>query len=770
MTGWIVNQISERDVVSVAASPNRPTQLGDPVRRGEDPALLRGDSTFVANIELPGALVAYYVTSIEAHASITVDVEAARREPGVVLALAGVDLPEALNQQPGVPPGIHRNVLAVDRVQFVGEPVAVVVASSLAEAMDAAESIVVDYQPREAVIDPADAATRDEYRFLEATGPGDAAESPDFSDCEVVVEEEFIVQRLAPCPLETRVAASYWTEDGQLVHHAAAQGVHPIRNGLADQYGLDHSQVRVISQDVGGSFGAKARLYPEEILLPELARRLGVPVRWTPTRSADMTGLGHSRAQKQRVRLGGSQDGVLKAIDVEILADLGAYATTAGGLARNTGMILPGPYTTIDQVHWQITAVRTNTTPLAAYRGAGRPEAGSLLDRAVNLFAAEIGMDQVEIRRKNLASVAEMGYVNPTGLKYDSGDYHQALDLLVEELGYDTIRADQRQAHERGDSVLPGVGISTFIDRTAGVPNPEYGSVELQADGSFLVLTGSSPYGQGHHTTWATLVSARTGVPQDQIRVIHGDSAVVPRGGITGGSRSAQRAGSAIVEATDAVVDQAKARAAALLEASVDDVILDTDRGAFHVVGAPGAAMVSWADVYDDEDELRCESDYIGEGATVPYGAYGAVVSVDTETGAVTVDRLVTVDDAGVVINPLIVFGQVHGAVAQGIGQALFEEFRYDDHGNPLTGNFMDYAFASAADLPSFECHLTQNPSPQNHLGAKGIGESGTIGAVPAVQNAVVDALAHLGVRHIDTPLTPENVWKVLSEVRFARG
>ncbi|MDH3682587.1 MAG: xanthine dehydrogenase family protein molybdopterin-binding subunit [Acidimicrobiia bacterium] len=754
--------------------------LGRSIRRVEDQHLLTGNSTFVANLDLSGALCAHFVTSIHAHARITgIDTTEANAAPGVVDVVTAADA--EIGPFPGLPETTPRSVLATDRVRFVGEPVAVVVAETAAQAADAVELVQVDYEPLPAVIDPAAAVASPTHLFDElgtnvvvsATGPGERQPS-DFSACEVVVEETFVVPRVAPCPMETRVAASMWTDDGRLVHYASCQGVHPIQNGLAGFYGLEPDQVRVITSDVGGSFGAKARLYPEDILLPLLAKRTGRPVRWVPTRSDDMSGLGHSRAQRQTVKIGGDRDGTIKALDVHLLADLGAYASTAGALARNTGMILPGPFD-IDQVHWELTAVVTNTTPIVAYRGAGRPEAGSLLDRAVDRFAAEIGMDAVELRRKNLIPANRMPYENPTGLIYDSGDYHEAFELVVEATGYEGVQAEQAERREAAANGAPGgkllgVGFSNFIDRTAGIPSSEYGSLELLDDGSFRVITGSSPYGQGHYTTWAMLVSERTGVPVDEIEVVHGDTDIVPRGGITGGSRSAQRAGSALIEATDELVEQARAKAADLLEANVDDVILDVASARFHVTGSPGAATVGWAEIADtappatDDYVLKCESDFLGEGPTVPYGAYAAVVEVDTETGEVDLLRLVTVDDAGTIINPMIVFGQIHGALGQGGGQALYEEFHYDADGNAITANFLDYGFPSAAEMPSFECQVTQTPSPNNPTGFKGIAESGCIGAVPAIQNAVIDAVSHLGVRQIDLPLSPQRVWTAIDD------
>ncbi|MGF1599031.1 MAG: xanthine dehydrogenase family protein molybdopterin-binding subunit [Acidimicrobiales bacterium] len=755
--------------------------LGRSVRRVEDEHLLTGRTTFVPNLHLEGALVAHFVTSIHAHAVLTrIDVEGAKASPGVVDVVTGHDVD--LGLFPGLGDATPRPVLATERVRFVGEPVVAIVATSEEAAADAAELVEIDYDPLPAVVDPEAALTAETLLFpdttdsnvvVTATGPGERQPS-DFSQCDVVVEQLLDVARVAPCPLETRTAASVWTDDGRLLHYASCQGVHPIRNGLAEYYGLDPADVRVVTADVGGSFGAKARFYPEDLLLPFLARRVGALVRWVPDRTADMVGLGHSRAQRQHVTIGGDRDGTIRALDVHLVADCGAYPVAPAALARNTGMIMPGPYGTIGQVHWRISGVVTNTTPIVAYRGAGRPEAGSMIDRAVDLFAAEIGMDPLEVRRRNLLSADDLPWTNPTGLIYDSGDYTEALELVVDAVSYDAVRAEQARRRAAGDTHQIGIGLSVFIDRTAGIPNSEYGSLELRHDGSLRVLTGSSPYGQGHHTTWAMLVAERTGVPVDRIEIVHGDTDVVPRGGITGGSRSAQRAGSAVIEATDELVELARTRAADLLEAAVDDIVLDVGAARFHVAGAPGASTVGWAEIAadlaatDDRADdfvLKCESDFLGDGPTVPYGAYAAVVTVDTETGDVTLDRLVTVDDAGIVINPMIVFGQIHGALGQGIGQALFEEFRYDDDGNPVTANFLDYCFPSAADMPSFECQVTQTPTPNNPSGFKGIAESGCIGTVPAIQNAVVDALADRGVRHIDLPLTPQRVWAALEAV-----
>ena len=422
----------------------------------------------------------------------------------------------------------------------------------------------------------------------------------------------------------------------------------------------------MIAPDVGGSFGAKARPYPEDILLPWLARRVGRPVRWTPDRSQDMVGLGHGRAQIQDVALGGRRDGTLEALSVRVLVDAGAYPQVGAMLGRNTGVLAPGPYR-IGSVHWELTSVVTTTTPTTAYRGAGRPEATALLERAIDLFAGEVAIDPAELRRRNLIGADEFPYTTPTELVYDSGDYRRGLDLALEVAGYADLRAEQQRRRAAADPVQLGIGLATFIDRTSGVPGAEYGSVELRADGSALVRTGSNPYGQGHHTSWAMLVADRTGIPMDRIEVLHGDTDVIPKGGITGGSRSVQKAGSAVAAAAELLVARARDVTADLLEASGADVVVDVGGGGLHVAGTP-ARLVTWEQVAAalPSDELRCEAE-VDVSSSFPSGAYVAVVEVEVETGMVRLRRLVTVDDAGAILNPLLAAGQIHGGAAQGV-------------------------------------------------------------------------------------------------------
>jgi carbon-monoxide dehydrogenase large subunit len=755
--------------------------LGTGVARREDDHLLRGQGTYIANLDLPGALHVVYVTSTIAHAELVgVDVEAARAAAGVVdvVTAADLDVGPVPTINPGYPASMARPLLATGRVRFVGEAIAAVVAETPEAGADAAELVEVDYRPLPPVVGIGAALAEGApllfpeagSNLVLATGGGDDEGDAALEACELVTRAVLLNQRLAPCPLETRVAAARWDDDGRLVHWSSCQGAHPVRSVLAATLDLPVERIRVVAPDVGGSFGSKARPHPEEILLGWLARRVGRPVRWNPDRGDDMTGLGHSRAQRQTVEVGGDRDGTIRALRVLVEVDAGAYPLVGPVMAGNTALMAPGPYR-IPSVTWATRSVVTNATPVVAYRGAGRPEAAALMERAVDLFAAEAGLDPVDVRRRNLLRADDFPYLSATGFLYDSGDYHRALDELVAAADYAGLRAEQARRRAAGDRRLLGIGLATFVDRTAGVPGSEYGAVELRPDGSLLVRTGSSPYGQGHHTAWAMLVADRTGLPLERIEVVHGDTDVVPRGGVTGGSRSAQKAGTAVAEATDALVVEARDRAAGLLEAAAGDVVLDLAAGRFHVAGAPGAATVSWdelaAEVHAGDGDgpgpgLACETDFDGDGPTFPFGAYLAVVEVDRDTGGVELARMVSVDDAGTILNPVLALGQVHGGIGQGIGQALFEEFLYDPDGNPLTASFADYAFPSAADLPSYECRLVETPSPNNPMGFKGIAESGTIGAPPAVQNAVVDALAPLGVRHVDLPLTPERVWEAM--------
>jgi carbon-monoxide dehydrogenase large subunit len=744
--------------------------LGNKVVRREDPRFLTGGGTYVENLKLDRAVHLVYVRSILGHARITgVDVSEAAGAPGVVAVFTGAEVTGELGLAPNVlpmfPAEMRRPFVAASTVHYVGQPVAAVLAETRAQAVDAAELVVVDYDELPVVVD-VEAAAADDVLLFPDHGTNvvsriSSEHQADFSHCEVVVEERIVNQRLTAAPMEPRSGAAWWTDDGRLVHYSACQGAHPTRDLLATVYGLEPGQVRVVVPDVGGGFGAKSRTYPEELALGAYARRLGRPVRWTETRSENVAAMPQGRGQVQYAKLGGTRDGRITAYQLDVFQDAGAYPIIGAVLAGMTQRMLTGVYH-IENCGFNGTAVVTNKVSTTAYRGAGRPEATVAVERMVDRFAAEIGMDPAEVRRLNLVPRFTEPYTTGIGTQYDVGDYPAALTMLLDRAGYDGLRAEQAQRRASGSRQLLGIGIGVYVEITAGGPGSELGSIELLAGGRLRVVSGATPAGQGHDTTWAMLAAHHTGVPMESIEVVQGDTDQVPKGGLTVGSRSVQIAGSALAEAATALVARARQQAADQLEASVDDVVLDTTSGRFHVVGSP-AVSVGWAEVAEAVAEPLAESsEFSAPMPTFPSGAHLAVVTVDADTGRATLDRLVAVDDAGTLLNPLLAEGQVHGGIAQGAAQVLWEAIVYDESGNLLTSNFMDYTVVSPTELPSFEVHHLVTPTWVNPLGAKGVGESGTIGALPAVYNAVIDAVAHLGVRHLETPLTPEKIWSAI--------
>jgi carbon-monoxide dehydrogenase large subunit len=746
--------------------------LGNRVLRKEDPKFLTVGGSYVYDLHLDGSAWVTYVRSTMAHARVVeLDVAEAKAAPGVIDVLTGadVDLEPLGPELPMLNTSMPRPWLASEVVRFVGEPVVAIVSETREQGVDAAEAVFVDYEPLPVVIDPERSLTGEVLLHPDA-GNNLALEmvfgSDDslFDGCDVVVSQRIVNQRVAPCPLEVRAAASRWEGD-HLTHWASTQGAHGVRDSLARVLGMDQDNVQVIAPDVGGGFGAKVGAYPDEMLVPWLSRRVGRPLMWVETRSENLVGMGHGRAQIQDVTIGGGRDGRILAYRLNAVQDTGAYPTMGAMLPFMTRTMLTGTYD-IAKGEFNSRSVVTNTTPVVAYRGAGRPEAAAAIERMVDRFAVEIGMDPAEVRRANVVKADAFPYTTAIGTVYDTGDYERVLDLVLEAAGYQELRAEQARRRQAGDVVQLGIGLSLYVEITNGVPGGEYASVEVREDETVLVKTGTSPHGQGHDTAWAMLASDALGIPIDSIEVVHGDTAVVPRGVGTFGSRSLQTGGVSVSEAAGEVVRRAREKAADLLEASADDVVLDKATGRFHVTGTPAVSR-SWAEVAAASGgSLGAESDWAPAGATFPFGAHLALVEVDTETGRVTLERLVAADDAGRILNPLLAEGQVHGGLAQGAAQALLEEVRYDEDGNPITSNLADYAFISAAELPSFETLRSETPTPMNPLGAKGIGESGTIGSTPAVQNAVVDALSHLGVRHIDMPATPEKVWTAIEGSR----
>jgi carbon-monoxide dehydrogenase large subunit len=746
--------------------------LGNRVLRVEDPRLLTVGGTYVEDVHLEGALFLTYVRSPLAHATIgAIDTSAARAVAGVVAVFTGAEVTAAIGRAGHVNPLFHdamrRPFVATERVHYVGQPVVAIVAETRGAGLDAVDLVEVEYDPLPAVIDPEE-SLRDEVLMHPGAGTNvvhrAATPAPaDFAGCEVVVEARIVNQRLTAAPIEARSGAAYWTGDGRLVHYAACQGPHLTRDSLAAAYGLDPSQVRVITPDVGGGFGAKSRTYPEELALGFYAREVGRPVRWTETRSENMMAMPHGRGQVQHARLGGTRDGRITAYQLDVVQDAGAFPLTGAILHTMTMRMATGCYE-IPNVGFSGVSVVTNTSSITAYRGAGRPEAAVAIERMVDLFATEIGLDPAEVRRRNLVPRFVEPYTTGIGTRYDVGDYPAALERVLAAAGYDELRAEQARRRAARDPIELGVGISVYVEVTAGGNQSEYGAVELGTGGRLTVRSGSTPFGQGHETTWAMIVADRTGVPIEQITVLHGDTDQVRSGSLTVGSRSVQMGGSAIANATDEIVDLARRRAAELLEAAADDVVLDVGTGRFHVAGTP-ARDLGWADLYTNSDHpLAVETDFGAEGGTFPFGAHVAVVEIDTVTGEARLVRHVAVDDAGRLINPLLAEGQVHGGIAQGVAQVLLEQVHYEPDGQPRTTNFADYLVVSAAELPPFEVSHMETPTWMNPLGAKGVGESGTIGAIPSVYNAVIDALSARGVRHLETPVTPERIWRALHE------
>jgi carbon-monoxide dehydrogenase large subunit len=730
----------------------------------------------VENLPLEGALTVTFVRSLLAHADIVdVDATAAEGLPNVqVMTAADMDLGVFGPAFPEVNPGMGRPLLAADRVRFVGDIIAVVISDDSATGSDAAELVLVDYDPLPAVVSPHEAAKGEVLLFPEVgTNVAARSGSPEhdenlFGGCDVVVSGTFVSQRMAPCPLEPRSAAAELGPDGRITAWLSTQTPHQDRMVLAETLGLDPAQVRVVGPDVGGGFGAKT-LNVEEVLVVWLARRLGRPVRWTETRSESMTALPHGRAARLEFTVGGTREGKVLAYRLEVLQDCGAYAAVGAVLPGLTGLMASGVYA-IPRIEFESHSVVTNTTPVSAFRGAGRPEAAQAIERAIDTFAAELGMDPAEVRRRNFIPTNAFPYTTASHAVYDSGDYEGALELALRSVGYDELRDEQRHRREQPGTTQLGIGISCYVEITNGIAESEFGEVEITPEGGAIVRTGSFSHGQGHETTFAMIAAERLGLPVEKVAVHKGDTDEIARGTGTYGSKSTQIGGAAARLAADDVLELAKQLVGDYLEVSPADVVLDPAVGRLHVAGAP-AVGISWADLASrasaDERlaELRAEHEFQA-APTFPFGAHVAVVEVDTETGRVELRRLVAVDDAGTLINPLIAQGQVHGGIAAGVAQALYEDFVYDDEGNPLTGTFVGYAFPSSADLPSWEAIEMETPTPLNALGAKGIGESGTIGATPAVHNAVVDALTPFGVRNVDLPANGENVWRALQRAK----
>ena len=770
--------------------------LGESIKRREDPRLITGRGTYVDDVRLVGMVNMVLVRSPHAHANIrSVDTSAAESADGVVAVYTGAQLHEELgslicgwvvpdtNETPHPP-------LAYEKVRCVGDAVAAVAATSPQAAADAAALVQVDYEVLDAVVDMEaavqdgaaqvhdDAANNIAFEWEVGGGDFDAAAS----SAGVRVTERIINQRLIPNPMEPRgVVADFNPGTNQLTVWTSTQIPHLVRLLLALVTGHPEHQIRVIAPDVGGGFGCKLYLYAEEVIAAILARRLGRPVKWIEGRQENYLATTHGRDHVGEVEIIGDSDGNVTGLRTDIYANMGAYLSTFAPAIPTYlfGLMLVGPYS-IDNVQCKVTGVYTTTTPVDAYRGAGRPEATYLVERMIDRYAAEIGMDPAEVRRKNLIPPFEDGHEVATTVIYDSGNYEAALDRALELVGYDDFRAEQAAARDNGRYL--GIGLSTYVEICGMAPSAvaytlgaragvwESALVRVHPTGKVTVFTGSSGHGQGHDTTFAQLAAAELGVDVDDVEVIHGDTDKVQMGTGTFGSRSAVCGGNAIHMSIEKIQDKAKRIAANLLEAAPEDVV--AENGQYFVQGAPAEAKTFqevalaayWYESLPEGTEpgLEAVSIFDPQNFTWPFGTHIAVVEIDGDTGEVELQKYVAIDDVGNVINPMIVEGMVHGGVVQGVGQALTEEAVYDESGQLITGSMMDYAIPTADSVPSIITDRTTTPSPTNPLGVKGAGETGTIAASPAVMNAVIDALSPFGITHMNMPAKPEKVWRAM--------
>ena len=787
----------------MTAVTERPgTEIGKRRTRKEDQHLITGRSTFVDNMTLPGMVYLAILRSPMAHAVITsIDASPARERPGVIAAFTGRDFADSQGDLPCAWPVTPDMVnpgypsLAVTQVNFAGDAVAVVAARTRAQAVDALEAIEVDYDPLPAVTD-LEAALADgaplvhqnttsnkSYTWsLESGAAGTGGSITDaLAAAEVTVSRRLVQQRISPSFMEPRSTVVQPNGDGITIW-SATQIPHILRTLLALTLGIPEQKVRAIAPDVGGGFGGKIRITPEEVICTLVARKLDRPVKYTESRSETLIAAHHGRAQIQDITVTARRDGTVTGLDVHLLADLGAYLSMIGpGIPLLGAFMYPGIYK-FPAYRFVCDGVFTTMVPTDAYRGAGRPEATYAVERIMTELAHELGMDQIELRRKNWIRHDEFPFTTVAGLTYDTGNYEAATDRAVELMGWDELKREQQARRAAGNPVQLGLGVSTYTEMCGLAPSRvlgslnfgsggwEHASVRVLPTGKVQVVTGISPHGQGHETGFSQIVADRLGIPFEDVEIIHGDTLTSPKGLDTYGSRSLVVGGIAVVKALDKVVEKARRIAAHLLEASEDD--LDFTAGSFGVKGSPGSS-VSMTDIAfaaftahnlpdGMEPSLDSDATFDPVNFSFPHGTHLCAVEVDTETGFVTIPKYVCVDDCGNPINPLLIEGQIHGGVAEAIGQALHEEAVYDDAGNLATGTFVDYTPPSAADLPSFITDLTVTPSTDNPLGAKGVGEAGTIGGTPAVINAITDALRPYGVNDIRMPATPERVWRAV--------
>ena len=748
--------------------------LGNAVTRKEDPGLLTGSNAYVDDLDIDSVRIVF-VRSTMAHASLLeVDTSEAVNMPGVLAVYTADNLNmDAVNQSEFMDPSMNRPPLAVGRVRFVGDIIAAVVAESHSQAADAAEQIIIDYDPLPANADIEAALEEGTDILWEGAESnvcfaiGNEYDGPDVNEgADTVVSERIVTQRLAGVPMEPNGCVAI-PEGDSMTFYASTQAAHGLRDGLAPSIGLEPDNLRVIAPWVGGGFGPKAGLYIEFILCAKAAQELNRPVKWTEQRGENMLSMAQGRAMVMNAELGVNNDGSIVGLKARVVADAGAYPAIGAILPMLTMQLSQAVYD-IPAIDFFAQSVVTNTTFIGAYRGAGRPEATQMVERILDKAANAIGMDPAELRRKNYLQPEAFPLTTLVGANYDSGEYERSLDAVLEAYGYADLRAEQKRRRESDDPMLLGIGVSSYVEVTAPIGlHVEYGSCEINDDGSATIKVGTSSHGQGHDTAFSMIVNDVLGIAMDDVTHIDADTEEVARGAGTMGSRSLQAGGSAIYEASQVVLEKGKQLAASLLEASAEDIVVG--EGALQVAGVP-AKSISWADLasaaveQEIEGGLAHELDFDGTDSTYPFGSHVAVVEIDRDTGHVELLRHIAVDDCGTILNPMLVHGQQHGGIAQGIAQALWEHVQYDEDANPVTASLMDYLMPSAAELPSFEVSNTETASPRNPLGAKGIGESGTIGSTPAVHNAVCDAVAHLGIEHVDMPCTPQAVWKALQD------
>ena len=754
---------------------NRRTRslLGTRLPRIEDPDLVMGRGRFVADLQFGGLSAVAFVRSPIPHGRLTkVDASAARGHPGVIAVLTASDLRvPAYHNLVILNSACPRPPLAEDTVRFVGEPIVAVVASTPTAAVDAAALISIDFDPLEAVVEPESALADGAPLQFEQLGTnlvagrfdtqsGDAA----LADADVVVRARIRNQRIAVSPMEGNAIAVVPGDDGHghdLTIHAATQMPHRIAQLVAEVFSLDAKRVRVVAPHVGGAFGGKVGLPAEYAVVIGASRILNRPLSWVQTRTENLIDM-HGRGQVQYVELGLSREGMITGLRCRVVADAGSYAGFGGSLSLGaTRLMAQGTYR-VPKLAYEVAVVVTNTSPMGALRGAGRPEASAMLERIMDIAADELGIDPVDFRRRNLISREDLPTTTLSGARYDSGDYAEALEEAVRSADYAGWRIEQRERIARGDRKVIGIGVASYVEVTAGPSGgSEYSKVAVHADGSATIYAGTSAHGQGHGTAFAMILADRTGIPMNMISLVESDTMVIPRGGGTGGSKSLQLGGNAVLAAAEAVFNRARGLASELLEASPEDIVV-TAEGELGVIGTPRRS-ITWSRLAQAAEaggrRLEEAVDFKQTSSTFPYGAHVAVVEVDLDTGEARALRHVAIDDCGRIISPLIVAGQQHGGIAQGIAQALFEEVIYSDEGHPLTTSFVDYGIPSAAEMPEIQVSNTETPTPLNSLGAKGIGEAATVGSTPAVHNAVVDALSHLGIRHVDMPCTPEKIW-----------